>query len=383
MHFKTLLAVNMPGKESLLEAAADPVARDIATRLMQEDENEDEIIRKKIDEINRNVLDKDPNNVLWRYIQERLVKQKNSFSRRLTAVVEDVLEKFYCETENPAYLVFEDKTQDIIDEYENGTANVYRLANGKYVSVHDYPYYKEYTVIEGLVYQKNVGQIKGNKRTKKAKRMTYFEDYPIKKIFKSIDAYVEEWCNPDGIYENEGKYGSFYNPNSVYDWFDIGGRWPYTFLVKETCEDIMEPLKPILATFPGESDFLSGYKWVYAARKKDIEWELMREYFVKSATAEYEKRSDKPPTLALWLEHEAKKGDVFLGDRQYPVIFGGLFTENEYFDKHNDLASWVDVTKDITIEKVEKEEVSFDDVIDSYIANLDDEAILVTIDYHI
>ena len=382
MHFKTLLAVTMPEKE-ISEQSVDPVAKAIAKCLMQEEEREDEIINTKIEEINRNVLAKDPNNILWNYMRERLLKQKNSFSRRLTSIVEDLLEKFYCDTKNPAYLVFEDKTQEIIDEYENGTANVYRLADGRYVSIREYPYYRDFTVIDGIVYQKNVGQIKGYKRTKKAKRMTYFEDYPIKKIFKNINSYVEEWCNPEGIYENEGKYGSFYNPNSVYDWFDIGGRWPYTFLVKETCEDVMEGLTPSVGTFPGEENFLKGYKWVYAARKKDIEWELMREYFVKSATAEYEKRSDKPPTLALWLEREAKNGHVFLGDRQYPVTFCAIFTENEYYDQYNDPASWKEITEDITDEKVEKEEVSFDEVIDSYIANLDDETILVTIDYHI
>ena len=56
------------------------------------------------------------------------------------------------------------------------------------------------------------------------------EVYPRRKMYKSFEDYLDQECYAV-LNEETGKYGEWFNPDGVYDWYSIGGRWPAMFLV--------------------------------------------------------------------------------------------------------------------------------------------------------
>lgn len=55
--------------------------------------------------------------------------------------------------------------------------------------------------------------------------------------YPSLRQYAEDYCG----YTFDSKtntYGYYCNPNAFWDWYSIGGRWPFQFLVRDTAERI-------------------------------------------------------------------------------------------------------------------------------------------------
>ena len=225
----------------------------------------------------------------------------NTFAREIYNAVDELLEP-YCEsTENPDYLEFEDHTDELKDEYENKSVDCIKLPGGRIVSIHNSIVCGKYTVHNGLVYQKRFGQLKNEKRSKSAKKMTVLPNYPYKKLYKSFEDFAEQ--ENYMVYNDEFKgYGYVYNPDAFYDWYCIGGRWPRMFLIKEDCTDFTVGDRDYPDEYYKAPD---GYKWAAAARKKDIQWKEMNRYFFDDAIQKY---------------------------KRYKEIFEtGVIPENEYF----------------------------------------------------
>lgn len=88
------------------------------------------------------------------------------------------------------------------------------------------------------------------------------------------------------IQDSEGLWGYTYNPNAKWDWWQIGGRFSRNFLVKEDLEDCIISYD----RSSGEPDGApKGYKYVDAARKKDICWDLMKQLTVEEVEKGYQK----------------------------------------------------------------------------------------------
>lgn len=193
------------------------------------------------------------------------------FARAVDGAVEIALEPFCEDPEDSEYLEFIDSTEDIRTRYETNRYDCIKLANGRIVL--EYALQQFFCVKEGKVYQKNVGPLKLEKRTKRAKKMTALPNYPLKKMYKSFEECAEKFFGLE--YDEEyGGYGYMRNPDSFWDWYRIGGRWPLAFLVKNDCIEFSEgnhddgdlPAAP------------NGYKWACAARKKDIQWQALIRY---------------------------------------------------------------------------------------------------------
>lgn len=108
---------------------------------------------------------------------------------------------------------------------------------------------------------------------------------------EELDKYDIEYLNANTdeelyklqIYENEsydknGNHLTTYNPNSKWDWYEIGGRWNKILLVKEEVKDIEEGTPSW-----GNLDSINkkapeGFKWVTGAKIKDIEFEKAIEF---------------------------------------------------------------------------------------------------------
>lgn len=124
----------------------------------------------------------------------------------------------------------------------------------------------------------------------------------MKKLYPSLRQYAEDYCGY--TYDSKNNtYGYYCNPNAFWDWYSIGGRWPFQFLVRDTAERINGERSW------GNEDAVceapEGYIWVCGARKRDIAWELMKEWELQHAKKRFELlaetfRSGKAPEGSFW-----------------------------------------------------------------------------------
>ena len=85
--------------------------------------------------------------------------------------------------------------------------------------------------------------------------------------------FAVEWFGIEYI-EKESAFGYYTNPNGIWDWYEIGGRWPYLLLVKDTCREYFSG--QISWTWRDETvEPPRGYRWTSGARMRDIEWQAM------------------------------------------------------------------------------------------------------------
>lgn len=315
----------------------------------------------------------------------RLRSLTNSFARAVDSAVEYQLEP-YCEcTENEEYLEFIDETDETMERYDK-CVDCIKFSNGTILPA--YWINDKFCIKDGLVYQKNSGQLKQDKRTKKAKRMVALPDYPFKKLYKTFEMFADEYLGLN--YDEEKKaYGYYCNPNSFWDWYQIGGRWPCYFLVKEDCEEYS----------PGDYyDELpkppEGYKWASAARKKDIQWEALIVYKKKCVEEEYNIHRKAFETKELPQDAKfliLKEDGIYTYGRQAVYLDGETHEENAMrrgYVAHTDYLQmpfycvddngWFseDTCRDGNQECVWLEEVK------KFYDNLSDETVLVCVDCH-
>ena len=245
----------------------------------------DKEIKVEIERLLSDQTNLDKNNIMIQCHIGYLRSLTNSFARAVNIAVEHRLEP-YCEcTENEEYLEFYDETEQTKQEYETGGMDCIKLRSGAIVPCYAIP---KYCIKDGKVYQKEWGPLHHEKRTKKSKRMIALPQYPYKKLYRSFQEFAEEHC---GLVFNEkyNAYGRYYNVNSFWDWYRIGGRWPCNFLVKEDCEEYSEGYYDWDYKLPTPPE---GYKWASAARKKDIQWDAIIEYRKKRMEETYKSLRD-------------------------------------------------------------------------------------------
>jgi len=224
----------------------------------------------------------DPDSICAELISRRLNCRRDAFSAAVDDALAEKMEPF-CECPNDdRYLEFINLSESIKEEYESGSDDFFRFPQGTFVPT---CYHPEYCIRDGMVYQRKAGQLHHEMRTKKAKKMKAFEKYPFKKAYKSMADYAERYCYHD-YHEEQQAYGYYTNPNSFWDWYAIGGRWPTQFLVKEGCTEYSIGDRSCrdevgLPTPP------AGYVWAVAARKKDIEWQVQYDWGKKRMTEQF------------------------------------------------------------------------------------------------
>lgn len=317
-----------------------------------------------------------------------------AFGRAVVEAVGECLEP-YCEcTENPKYLEFEDMTDEIMRAYNSGTGDYVRMPGGKLIPIYYNEFSSKYEIKDGLVYEKDWGPLKSLKRTKRAKRIKYLKDYPLSKIYKTIKDLAENYFGAD--YDDKAQsYGRYFNFNSFWDWYRIGGRWPKTFLVRDDCTefsigniDNVEDLK----------DAPIGYKWTSAARKKDICWDAVvsyrkqkaielynncKEYFVKGEVPKDSWLRIKEDGVYSYMNEAAYLNGETLEEnlkrRGYVDDASYLMTPYFYVDSNAD--GWY--SKDSApFEGGQSSEISWLKQLRDLYAELEDDAILVSVDVH-
>lgn len=160
---------------------------------------------------------------------------------------------------------------------------------------------------------------------------------PFTEVFKTIEDYFEQFMGLEA--EDDGEYGYWYNPCGEWDWYQIGGRWKDSLLVKSNVKDVIEGERSrIDSSKPKEAP--NGYKWTDGARLKDIEWEKMEELNRDRLEKYWEKEHNNESRLITGIkENESKKDYIerVLPFGTYAVLNddGWIETDNvgeDYYD---------------------------------------------------
>lgn len=375
MHFRSLLTVYIPD-------------------VQQEPEWENDISEKiKIAEDLPG--SKIAHNVMRKILIEEMCNVSTAFGRELNPVIRDTMERFNCGTEDKRFLEFEDHTEEYLRDYNDITTCI-KLPDGRIVEEYSKPLWDKFIVKDGRVYQKYAGPLHHPKRTKKAKKMKALLDYPRRKLYKSFEDYVDQECY-GSFNEETGKYGEWYNPDGVFDWYSIGGRWPDMFLVKTDCTEYSFGERGLFTkdSYPAPD----GYMWVACARKKDIQWDVMRRWRTDRATERFHQleamfhSGEKDETvhaiteegIMAWGEivyHKGQTLEDYLNiygipaSWKYPISVHDIFQDDHVLSK-----SGYDEFDSET--KKWKTTDAWRRTIDEFIDDADDDDIFIGIDYHI
>jgi hypothetical protein len=305
----------------------------------------------------------------------------------------------FCEsTEDPAYLEFEDKSEELVNDYNTDTIDCVRLPNGSVVSCYSRQI-SGFVIENGQIYQKKAGPLKHRKKTKKSRKMKAWPNYPVRKLYKSLAAYAEDYCGYT-YDEAQEAYGYYHNPNAFWDWYQIGGRWPFTFLVKSDCTSAIHGERS-WASEDSVRTAPEGYKWVCGARKSDIEWDLMKSIQIESATEQFSvleqwfRSGVRPEGVDIWgditdegirfwqsllyikdetLEQYLERHE--LGPEcKYPVSPYSFIENGEYISQGD--MGWFGISSN------DKPEDDWRKMTQDYLDRITDEQILVTVDCHI
>lgn len=340
-------------------------------------------------------------NVILEPMSVNAIERLYAFNREILWRAYDKLERYYEGTDNPDYLEFADFTEELEKQYQNETVLCVKLPNGLIYPAPFYEFGKKYCVKDGKVYKKSYGPNKVNKRTKKSKRIKVYEDYPFNKLFRTFKEFADDFYGY--LYNEEKKaYGYYYNPYSRFNWCQVGGRWPELFLVKDEFADY---IPGSIGRYKEDctSEVPDGYRWVYTARIKDIEWKAMYDWKLRKYTNDYE-------SLKSWFEEGtvpeddnsyaiSEKGissyctmvykngqsfEGFLRDRsfiigmKYPLNIHSFLDDNEGW-KNCEHVSYSEEEKNHTLIKDE----NWESTVEKYISSLDENTVLVGVDIHI
>lgn len=325
----------------------------------------------------------------------RFQNLQSSFSRAVNDGVSELMYPYCASMEDPEYLEFEDRTEKLREEYES-VVDCIKLPQGTIVEQYGDPLWGRFVVRDGKVFQRDAGSLHHEKRTKKAKRMVALPNYPRKKLYKSFEKYAEERCGFSFDEKHQG-YGYYYNPNAIWDWYSIGGRWPEMFLVKDACTEYSIGERS-WCNSDRKSEAPEGYRWVCAARKKDIAWDAMRDWRNQKAAERFHKLEQMflaGKTDPDFHGEIVPDGVMHWGE----LVYRKDSTLEEYLEEYGIPGCWkypvgshdiVDEGQWLSVEDSVQDPgtgsyapVDWRSCIDGYIDDMDEDMVLVSVDYHI
>ena len=325
----------------------------------------------------------------------RFQNLQSSFSRAVNDGVSELMYPYCASMEDPEYLEFDDRTEKLREEYKSAVDCI-KLPQGTIVEQYGDPLWGRFIIRDGKVFQRGAGPLHHEKRTKKAKRMIALSNYPRRKLYKSFEEYAEERCGFSFDEKHQG-YGYYYNPNAIWDWYSIGGRWPERFLVKDSCLEYS--IGETSWCNSGEkAEAPEGYLWVCAARKKDIAWEEMRNWRNQKAKERFYKlermflagKTDSdfdgeivPDGVMHWGRYVYRKGSAL---EEYLEEYGIPNSWKYPIGSHDivDAGQWLSI-EDSVLDPESGNYVPVDwrSCIDGHIDEMDEDAVLAAVDYHI
>ena len=379
MHFLTLVPVAIPKQEP------DPV--------------KDVLVQATLMEL-RDKMENDPKDFMAKIFAGELTGKTTPFGRAVFDAVYEKMDPYAVESEHPAEQEFVHCTEELREEYRSGTIDCVRLADGTVVERYDPRFRNRFSVKDGMIVQNNFGPLHHKKRSKKAKKMTWLPNYPKKKLYRSERELAEKYFGYEYLPE-EDAYGYYSNVAAFYDWHAIGGRWPHCFLVPEDCTEYT------FGDYEGteeETKGPDGYRWVAAARKKDIAWDAMANFALAHHENDYRLLKKAFETKALpeksmltitengingvlkTLYIDGESEEVFRNRNGHPADSKYQFTPGGYLaeDGYHDSGFMFRCPRDLKEAEAEAASTrAWALELDEFIDSLDDDTVLVGVDCHI
>ena len=379
MHFLTLVPVSVPKQEP------DPV--------------KDVLVQATLMEL-RDKMENDPKDFMAKIFASELTGKTTPFGRAVFDAVYEKMDPYAVESEHPAEQEFVDCTEELREEYRSGTIDCVRLADGTVVERYDPRFRNRFSVKDGKIVQNDFGPLHHKKRSKKAKKMTWLPNYPKKKLYRSERELAEKYYGYEYSPE-EDAYGYYSNVAAFYDWHAIGGRWPHCFLVPENCPEYT------FGDYEGteeETKGPEGYRWVAAARKKDIAWNAMTQLALEQHENSYlllkkafETKELPEKSMLSFTENgihgllktlyiDGESEEVFRNRNGHPTDSKYQFTPGGYLaeDGYHDSGFMFNCPKDLKEAEAEANSTrAWALELDAFIDGLDDDTVLVGVDCHI
>ena len=180
----------------------------------------------------------------------------------------------------------------------------------------------------------------------------------------------------------------------------IGGRWPFQFLVKEGCDSAIYA-EDCWANENATRPAPKGYWWVAGARKRDIEWDVMRAHRVEALTkrlSELEQwfrsgvRPEDDDIFATVTEEGIRSWDHMLyikdetleqylernelgPDCKYPIYAYSYVCDETYYS-HGDMGWW-------GISSNDKPDKEWRVMTQNFLTNVPEDDFIVSLDCHI
>ena len=206
--------------------------------------------------------------------------------------VEDILAPFDGSGDSPEYTEFINvETPETKKEYLQGTCEAIEWPDGRLTNIYDSKFRNSRFRLEK---DKTITELIGEKTRVPTTALKYISNCPINKVYPSYDTYLEKFYGYSYCEEEEA-YGYYSNPNGKWDWYVVGGRWPFTFLVKKSCKDVID----VPSRDGNKREVPEGYKWVAGARKKDICFDVMHQLEIEKATERFRQAKE-------WFEADIK-----------------------------------------------------------------------------
>lgn len=211
--------------------------------------------------------------------------------------------------------------------------------------------------------------------------VTPHKDYLSKESVKSMKAHykvktlvgllihMKDWSGCKGGIDGKGLYQlSRDNPNSKWDWYQLGGRWSGYFTLKKDRigklgDHRAKQFDPTLPDLPpGKAD---------QARKGDIDWKAMAIEQAENAQKWWEEfKSGK----GFWMEKTGITKETFIKKHSKISTFAVL-KDGEWFEE-GDMGWWGMVRNEKNPDQWQKE-------FDKLIRDLPDDTLLSVVDVHI
>ncbi|OPY59141.1 MAG: hypothetical protein A4E55_00358 [Pelotomaculum sp. PtaU1.Bin035] len=322
--------------------------------------------------------------------------------------------EFECTGIVDQYIQSVDQLEEARKEYEEHTITKLKSPDGKYFAPYEDQFYRDLTEEE----RKIIGPIAGggcgnglvwsSKDWKDGKgfrtKVQYIPDGYEKVKLKASDVmsfrdFAEDYYEKPILFENDEpdiydkhKWGWMRlnakgevielidrtNPNSKWDWYQIGGRYQGMLLVKkdpETYCGIGSPslLHPVFRE--EENPAPQGYKWVDSAKVKDICWDMMADIERKEREKRWEEAQNKDDfqkSVIYGIKPGATKED-YLNDSGFGT-FAVITLDGKWYEE-GEMGWWACVSN-------EKEDWN-SNYFDAFIKNTDPESIITIVDCHI
>lgn len=351
---------------------------------IQENKKKDQEIKQKLEE---STLQKQlgTETIMLDDAIEKYHSLQSAFSCAVNSSISSIMYPYWMSIEDPDYMEFYDETEWLCEKY-NGVVDCIKLPQGTIIEQGSYLLQDRFSVHSGKVFQRKAGPLSHEKRTKKVKKMKVFPDYPYKKLYKSFKEFAERYgASFDKAHQG---YGYYYNLNGMYNCCVIGGRWSQMFLVKDTCIEYSVGRRR--QGYPDTQPNPEGYIWVCAARKKDIAWDVMRDWRDQKTVEDFyrfERMFQTGKADTDFLGKITPDGVAYLGE----LVFRKGTSLEKYLEEYGIPKSWkypidsydiVNTDQWLGRDDCVSGFSSWHDCIDQYIDDADEDTVLVAVDYH-